>query len=210
MMRARLLTWARVAALAVALAACGDRGGASGSDTTAAGGTAQGDTAAAAEERVPREFVARGACPFECCVYGEWTLRTDATLRESAARSSEIVTTLTEGTTVRADSGMVIVRPGLLVMTRTSPRANLGDTVTFQPGDTVELLDYVGEGFRRVRWHGRELQVEEFWRYSDSTAARVLREPEQHWWAYFTHPSSQRRGWVLMDSVRVRGADACG
>lgn len=155
-------------------------------------------------------YVSRGACPFECCVYGRWSLRTGALLRSAPGRLDSI-RVLPSGTVVSADSGLVVVNPvGLLELSAAPPTPSLGDSLRAQPGDTVELLDYIGEGIRRVRLRGRELEVEEFWRFRDTPVGRVLREPVQHWWVFMTDSASHASGWVLMDSVQVSGADACG
>lgn len=171
--------------------------------------TARAPTARAAGPSAAT-FVSRGACPFECCVYGRWTLRTIAQLRP-APRVDGPARDLAPGAVVSADSGVVVVDPiGLLEVTAAAPMPRLGDSLRAQPGDTVELLDYIGEGIRRVRLRGRELEVEEFWRYTDARGVRMLREPVQHWWVFMTDSASRASGWVLMDSVRVAGADACG
>src|SRR6266498_320350 len=60
-----------------------------------------------------------GACPFECCQYGNWELRTVAALKSSTSASALTIAHLTVGTHVHADSGIVVMSPaGLVVATR--------------------------------------------------------------------------------------------
>ena len=155
-------------------------------------------------------YVARGACPFECCVYGDWTLLTAALLR-SAPGASDSAGVLPPNTPIRADSGLAVVNPvGLAVVEQSPAKGIFEDTINLRVGDTLELLDYEGEGYRNVRVRGRRLLLTEYW--SAETDAkhgiRLVRKPESRWWVHAT--AGARRGWMLMDSVRVRGADACG
>ena len=109
-----------------------------------------------------------------------------------------------------ADSGFVLVHPiGLAVIL--GPVSPLDeDSVSLQRGDTVELLDYEGEGYQHVRWHGRILTVStERWDSTGRSDARVVREAGEAWWVHVT-PRTGRPGWVLMTKVDVLGYDGCG
>ena len=156
----------------------------------------------------PDAYVARGACPFECCVYGRWTVQTLAVLRAAPTIGADSLGTLAPGTTISADSGLVRVNPtGLAVVTGAVPHDMLHDTIQLRPGDTLELLDYEGEGYRNVRWKGRAVTLMEYWDTTGSRGVTLLRKPVSQWWVHAT--AGQVRGWVLMDSVRVKGADRC-
>jgi hypothetical protein len=80
-------------------------------------------------------------------------------------------------------------------------------------GDTLFLLDNVGEGFRRVWYRGSVLQtdaVSGFVAEGGAPAAEVLVEPREEWWARARMPDG-RTGWLWMDRTpRMEGADACG
>jgi hypothetical protein len=153
-------------------------------------------------------IVVRGACPFECCMYGAWQLLTGTTVRAAPGRVADSIAFLANGTQISADSGLVVVHPtGLVVITGPAPQPIQAGAVPFQVGDTLILLNYVGEGMRRVRWRDTVMEVDEYWRIQPSQGARLVRAPVQRWWTHVT--AGNVRGWVLMDSVRVKGADKC-
>lgn len=154
-----------------------------------------------------RSYVALKACPFECCRYGVWRLRTPAALRSTHTRTSAAIATLDSGTRIVADSGIVIVSPvGLAVITGT-PRRMLDTTrLPVRTGDTLELLDYLGEGVQRVRWRDTIFEVDFLIDSAGRSGVKLVRAPVRSWWVHLREP---RSGWILMDSVRVRGADAC-
>ena len=157
-------------------------------------------------------YVVHGACPFECCQYGQWRLRNSVTLRASPTQGSPGVGLLAAGAAVRADSGIVVLHPtGLAVVIGPSTQPVEGDSTPFAVGDTVEVLNYQGEGFSKVRWRGRELSVSTAgWDTVGSNGIRVVRRPRQSWWVHMTDSATASRGWVLMDHVGADGADACG
>lgn len=152
-------------------------------------------------------IVVQRACPFECCTYRDWELLTGAPLRAGPGRSADSLAFLAAGTPVKADSGLVVMNPpGLVVITGTPPKLLMAGDVPFKRGDTLVILNHIGEGMRRVRWKDREMEIDEYWR-TPGQGARVIRPAVQHWWTHVT--TDLHRGWILMDSVRVKGADRC-
>lgn len=157
-------------------------------------------------------YIARGACPFECCQYTKWRLRSTGILRAAARPDARVVDTLEVGTELTADSGFVLLDPvGIAIIGTPPPVDNPADTPKWSTGDTIEILDYVGEGYRRVRWKDRIVTVEQNWSADPrdtSGGSRLLREERQFWWVHATTP--RQRGWLLMNDTQVSGADACG
>ena len=93
------------------------------------------------------------------------------------------------GDSVHADSGFVLVHPiGLAMILGPVHPLDEEDSVSLQRGDTVELLDYEGEGYQH---------------------ARVVREAGEAWWVHVT-PRTGRPAWVLMTKADVLGYDGCG
>ena len=156
--------------------------------------------------------VVHGACPFECCQYGQWTLTTPADLRASPSRAAPVVRRLGEGTPVCADSGLVLVKPtGIVYALKDVQDSSTG--FTLRQGDTLILLDELGEGYIRARLRDSVLRVSG-WDLSPNnpdigSGLKVLRKTGEQWWVHFTVTDSLA-GWVLMNDVRVLGADACG
>lgn len=161
--------------------------------------------------RLPDGALMRGgACPFECCVYGEWEAESQIALvsepREGASPAGE----LAPGTSFQADSGFVRVTQVSLVA--------VTDTVTpmpdrqLQPGDTLVLLDYVGEGYHNAWLDGEFVEVADFW--SSATGqprGEVIGEHQSEWWVHAT-TGDGTGGWFRADvpGVELGGVDACG
>jgi hypothetical protein len=155
-------------------------------------------------------LVRRAACPFECCVYGEWALETGAPVRAAADTNAPATFTLAANRRFRADSGFVRITGRQLVAVHDTfdqrPFAAL-----FVPGDTLLVLDYVGEGHYNV-WTGvRVVEVEGFWGAGAArpTGTELLGRYEREWWVHVNADGSQ--GWLLVEpDMRLIGADACG
>ena len=150
-------------------------------------------------------------CPFECCQYGRWRFETLVALHAAPRDQADSVGIIRAGVEVAADSGFVFLHPpGLAVITDPTVAASyLTSEVSFASGDSLELLDYLGEGHRNVRWHGRILDVSEAWDSTGRYGARLVREPVQTWWVHVTDERTGHRGWVLMEGVHADGSDAC-
>ncbi len=158
-----------------------------------------------------------GACPFECCTYGPWT-----TTEPTAVYAQPDDTTAAPAFTVPAETALdastghvLLTRLGRAVA-RDSVTLYLGyeDTRSAAPGDSLLVLDYVGEGAYRA-WHdGGVVQLDGLAAFAvpgeDGPALERLSEPEQQWWARVQTPDG-RAGWLWMDRTpSVQGADACG
>jgi hypothetical protein len=168
-----------------------------------------GDTLTA---RPVAPYAIHGACPFECCHYGEWTVHNDVALRATYAPNAAIVGRVPANTVVRADSGLVLVDTiGVDAVNATVTDVDSG--WDFAPGDTVLLLAYQGEGFNQAWLRGHTLSVASFWDETGKSGARLVRPSHELWWAHFTAATrgDTVRGWVHMnDTLRVSGSDACG
>jgi hypothetical protein len=176
--------------------------------------TAPADAEHAALERfraqLPPEVLVRGnACPFECCVYGEWVADTIIPMYREPRRTGTPAFTVPKGTSLRADSGAVFVTGIALAIVE--------DTVAdspnrlLLPGDTLVLLDPIGEGYWTAWRRGEILEsvppfFESWWHPKQS--GRLIGEPLREWWARTT--VNGRTAWFRPDLFRVRGADACG
>lgn len=165
---------------------------------------------------VPRPvapYVIPGACPFECCRYGKWTVLGGVALRAAQSSDAPVVGHVASGTAVLADSGDVIVDT-IGVVAMTGMTSDLESGRTFAKGDTLLLLDYQGEGYRGAWLRGHSISVADFWSETGVNGAKLVRAPHAAWWAHLSVPRAgdTLRGWVNMtaDSVRVSGSDACG
>lgn len=192
-------------------------------DSAVAGGppsqpTGAGDTLSEASagpvdrwlSRLPEGALERGgACPFECCVYGEWEAESRIALLSEPRAGAGPAGELAPGTSFQADTGFVRVTQASLVA--------VTDTVTplpdrqLQPGDTLVLLDYVGEGFHNAWLDGEFVEVADFW--SSATGqprGEVIGDHQSEWWVHAS--TSDGEGWFRADApgVELGGVDACG
>ena len=108
-------------------------------------------TAAASAQAPPKIFVDRGVCPFECCVYRRWTVRSDTVLYDRP-EGTKPVGKVRKDETVNAIGGQVRVIP--------TPMTVVFKHGDFHVGDRVYLLTYLGEGLMKV-WFRGEIYVEE-------------------------------------------------
>ena len=127
--------------------------------------------------RPPANYVAQGACPFECCMYGEWTA-TEATKLYREPGSNEIAATIPSGK-VDALGGEMRLRP-TPVLVRNAV-ADYDEEVG-EPGSIVFLLDYQGEGHGNV-WVDGEVKTASWTGVQEHCAA-----PDQECWGEVLEP----------------------
>lgn len=156
-----------------------------------------------------------GACPFECCRYGTWTMSDSTRVYADADSTSMVIATIGPGTTLQAVTGHVKLSRIGAAVARDSVQLFLAhdEHVMVAPGDTVLLLDHIGEGMQRmwykgVLYHG---EMPELAQAPDGgKRLETLATPVLQWWAQVTL-SDGTKGWLWMDHTPpVKGADGCG
>lgn len=186
-----------VSMLTAGLSACGERSQ-QRSETPADSTPSQSPPQAASPPATDvqeslSEYVVHGVCPFKCCHYGSWTSLRGGILRTEPNLSADSVGAITPGAQMRTDSGVMVLHPpGIAVVVSDSAPGSTRPRV----GDTVQVLDYVGQGqqISRVRWQGQELQM-------TGGGLQMVRDPMQEWWVYVTDPATRAAGWMLMGGV---------
>ena len=157
--------------------------------------------ATAQNSRPPIPFMDKGACPFECCTYRDWTVDKATAVRSAMSDGSPIAFRLNKGDRVKGMTGVVITsHPGEV---RVLKRTKIGK-FTAPPGDTLYLLTYVGEGFNRVWYRGKITEEETY----DKTTFRQVREPKAVWWVKIRN-SRGKIGWSR-DPDNFGNKDQCG
>ncbi|WP_412060852.1 hypothetical protein [Rubrivirga sp. IMCC45206] len=156
-----------------------------------------------------------GACPFEGCVYGEWTTTAETTVYAVGGDTTRVAFTVPAGTVLAASGGFALVtRVGQAVVVRPAELYQSGaETRPLAVGDTLAVLDYEGEGSHRV-WIDGEIGFSEAGADvgppGEGPAIRQTVAPAVQWWARVAAPDG-RAGWLWMDRTpRVEGADALG
>ena len=170
-------------------------------------------------ERPPENYVATGACPFECCRFGDWTVlkATDVVAQPGSAR---VVGTAEKGTHVVAVTGEVHLRPEPVVVLKRSDALNRSDA--FRNGELPEgsiafILDPEGEGIGHVYTRGRIVSVflgyaDYCFRVSESCWGETLfpakDRPPQVWWVKI-QLANGIAGWTDKPE-HFGGKDGCG
>jgi hypothetical protein len=154
-------------------------------------------------------FTDPGACPFECCQYGEWTATASQRAYKSSSRESGLVFTIRPGEKIAALTGLVITRKAGIVIVR--KQTNFGD-ITVPAGAKLFALHREGEG-AYVFWykgatHSGELYAESVHKGNATYPWDVVSVPQTEWWVKIKNQGGVT-GWLL-NPREFRGMDACG
>lgn len=153
-------------------------------------------------------YHAKTKCPFEGCVYREWTARKEMPVFDTLPEASRQTGTLRKGEKVTALGGAVIIyRPGLIHVDRDVPESGL------KRGDSILTYTDLGEGYSQVWVNGRfydEFDVS-FAKLPDGTgcggahcAATYLDIGKKAWWAQLRLKSGAI-AWVNMEGIFFDG-----
>jgi hypothetical protein len=164
------------------------------------------------DHRVPAlSYEDSGACPFECCTYREWSVTASTLVRVNRDDAAPIAFRVTRGQKVIGVTGVVITtRLGVAVVRR---RTTIGERkVSVAPGESLDLLHYMGEGYWKFWLRGEVDQGEVAGKAEACTGSRcdvqVEQEPETVWWAKI-RDARGREGWTR-ELKHFGGIDACG
>lgn len=154
------------------------------------------------QDNPPDFFISKGACPFECCVYREWTALGYVALFDHP--NGHLIGHIRKAAHVTAITGEVIA-PHPLRFQVHDPRDRL-DRSGVPTGAVVYLLHLVGEGFWLVWYHRKTVAINP--NYANENFTGPL--PKYHWWAKVKMHSG-RMGWVLMNAnhLKFENVDAC-
>jgi len=167
-----------------------------------------------ARKPLPRAFVSRGACPFECCVYRRCAARRPLPVFAREQGSGVPAFTIAAGDSFDALTGNVHVpRTGLARVLRAFQFGSGADRVHLVPGDRLALLDEGGEGTTHVWIDGKESWLE-LDALADTSAhggprarpyVRILRRGVSAWWVH-VRALDGREGWFQADAPGPDGA----
>jgi hypothetical protein len=106
-----------------------------------------------AQRSHPLTYVDKGACPFECCQYGAWTVGKETVLYAKPQRGSQKVGVLKKGSRVRGITGEVhTLKPGRFRIIRAHEQ--------YKPGDILWVYTPSGEGYYSVWYKGKMTSAE--------------------------------------------------
>lgn len=141
-----------------------------------------------ASEKPPDNYVAKGACPFECCRYGNWTVLEDTDLVSSPG-SSRVVGRARKGGRVFGLTGEVHLEPEPVVVLAGNDLPK--NSIAF-------ILDYIGEGYSHVYTRGKVVEVLTHWSY-----AKYCYHPSESCWGETLLPSKERKEQIWWVKVRL-------
>jgi hypothetical protein len=159
-----------------------------------------------------------GACPFEGCVYREWTARLAVRVHRDRFERSPVAFSVRRGEKVTALTGVVVTTtPGEVQFRRAVDLATPGATVHVEPGETLYLLTYRGEG-HTVAWFKGQIYDPldgsvAFFNAScadapGTCAGDIVVEPKRVWWVQLKNSRGQI-GWSAEPDT-FDGRDALG
>jgi hypothetical protein len=151
-----------------------------------------------ASEKPPDNYVARGACPFECCRYGNWTVLEDTDL-VSRPGSSRVVGRARKGSPAVGLTGEVHLTPEPVVVLA-APEPPMGVlTADELPKNSIAfILDYTGEGYSHVYTRGKVVDAQTHLSY-----AKYCYRPSKDCWGETLFPSKERKEPIWWVKVRL-------
>jgi hypothetical protein len=149
-------------------------------------------------------FDSKGVCPFECCTYRTWTVRTDTDILVDRTPGAPVAFRVHRGERVEGVTGVVVTTTlGRAVVRRAVTLGVESGPIAVQPGDAVYILHYSGEGYWTFWAHGRidadqipgkdEGCVDDAGE-SISCAVQIIEAPRTTWWAKIR--SGGKEGWT--------------
>jgi pentatricopeptide repeat protein len=152
-----------------------------------------------ASEKPPDNYVAKGACPFECCRYGNWTVLEDTDLVSSPG-SSRVVGAATKGSRVAGLTGEVHLKPEPVVVVAVAgvPMGSKDVQGDLPKNSIAFILDYTGEGYSHVYTRGKVVEVQTYLSY-----AKYCFRPSESCWGETLWPSKERREQIWWVKVRL-------
>jgi hypothetical protein len=156
-----------------------------------------------------------GACPFECCTYRTWKVKANTEIRTDRHDGAATAFRVRAGDQVDGVTGVVITTRFGSATIRTPITAESG-TLQLQPGDTVHVLHYFGEGFWKVWVRGQFVQLrleskgQTCFGYDGRSVpctAQIIEEPRTVWWAKIRNRAGQE-GWTR-ELDHFTDIDAC-
>lgn len=163
----------------------------------------------AARATPPIPYIDEGACPFECCAYGEWTALEEIAVYGARDATSKRKFSIRKGAKVQALTGAVVTtKPGRVEILEDM---HLGAKLNVKRGDIVQILHYLGEGYV-LFWYGGEVVEEElvagvFLAKGAQPRMKVLEWATTVWWIR-VRDAKGRTGWV--NKAAFEGMGRCG
>jgi len=154
------------------------------------GGEVQIAAQRAATSGPPIPYEDIGACPFEGCVYRDWTANSPVTVLTDRRAGSPVAFTLAKGDHVMAITGIVVtMKPGRVQFKKDADMSSSAGMLHVTPRDTLYLLTYHGEGESAAWFNGRFYDWVDGSEFINGLCGRrlvcngtIVEKPESVWW----------------------------
>jgi hypothetical protein len=107
--------------------------------------------ALAGTSKAPEVYIDKGACPFECCTYRDWTVKEDSILHASPNETSPKIGVVQKGAVVQGLTGEVRTKGRKFLVHSTQGE--------FSSGDIIWVYTYLGEGYFKAWYNGSFLEI---------------------------------------------------
>jgi|SRR5580765_414605 hypothetical protein len=141
----------------------------------------------------PSSYVLKGACPFECCTYRDWSVDKQTVLYLKPSVGSKKVGALETGESATGLTGEVHATPVRFTVKR------LHDA--YNPGDILWVYSYSGEGIFTVWRNGRLVGEDLGFSPYGGTGGNRCEQPSQSCWG--TLESELKSNWWV--KVKTKG-----
>jgi hypothetical protein len=165
----------------------------------------------------PLPFEDPGACPFEGCVYREWTAKVPVQVRAERRIDAPVSYELQSGEKITAVTGVVVTLEAGRVQFREPRdlRSSSGE-IHIEPGETLYLLTYEGEGFTKAWFNGKlyqDVDTVDFYNAvcdiePNRCAGKIIEQSKTEWWIQVRNRSGLV-GWTH-EPEKFDGKDAIG
>lgn len=174
-----------------------------------------------AEDKPSLPYIDEGACPFECCVYRNWTAKETIDAYREPKDAASVAFKIEKGDTLNAETGFVstrecgidkIVKPIALGYDKENKSGE--PLLDLQPGDLLYTLHYDGEGYD-IFWFEGKLYRDQIAREKPDSdpppgniSFQVLSRPRSTWWVKVKRNDGEI-GWVKDPYTSFRNSSTC-
>lgn len=149
--------------------------------------------------KVPYKDV--GACPFECCGYGDWTANKATVLYKQMSEKSAVAFRVTRREKVTGVTGVVITsKAGTVKVLKDYTAKEFSADLTkpaneifIKSGEVFYVLTSLGEGFHQLWYKGKFFQDEIY----NEKNMKILTMPVADWWVKIKNRKGQI-GWTKL------------
>lgn len=159
--------------------------------------------------KVPYKDV--GACPFECCIYRQWTAKKETLIYKQMSEKSPVAFRVKRREKVTGVTGVVITNKAGTVKVLKDYTAKEFSTdftkaeneISIKSGEVFYVLTSLGEGFYQLWYKGKFFQDEIY----NEENMKILTMPVADWWVKIKNRKGQI-GWTKLPE-NFNNKDGC-